>query len=81
MNAPPRGSTMGSQRAMAPADEPGAGQVQSTPEAAPLSESGALLAAMPRATLLPVDSAGHLSHLERPDVVVPGAVRFLRAQP
>jgi pimeloyl-ACP methyl ester carboxylesterase len=48
---------------------------------ASFSESGTLLAAMPGATLLPVDSAGHLSHLERPDVVVPGVVRFLRAQP
>jgi pimeloyl-ACP methyl ester carboxylesterase len=48
---------------------------------APFPESRELLAAMPRATLLPVDSAGHLSHLERPDVVVPGVVRFLRAQP
>ena len=49
-------------------------------QAAPFSESRALRGAMPRATLLPVDSAGHLPHLERPDVVVPGVVRFLRAQ-
>jgi pimeloyl-ACP methyl ester carboxylesterase len=47
---------------------------------APFSESPSLLAAMPRATLLPVDSAGHLPHLERPDIVVPGVVRFLRSQ-
>ncbi len=50
-------------------------------QAAPFAESRALLAAMPRATLLPVDSAGHLSHIERPDVVVPAVVRFLRGQP
>ncbi len=47
-------------------------------EGAPFSESGALLALMPRATLVPVDSAGHLPHLEQPDVVLPVVERFLR---
>jgi len=50
-------------------------------EGAPISESTALLDAMPRATLVPVDSAGHLPHLEQPDVVVPAVVGFLGAQP
>lgn len=45
---------------------------------APFAESEALLAAMPRARLVPVDSAGHLPHLERPEVVIPAVVRFLR---
>lgn len=48
---------------------------------APITESTALLAAMPRATLVPVDSAGHLPHLEQPDVVVPVVEAFLRAAP
>lgn len=50
-------------------------------EGAPISESAALLGAMPRATLVAVDSAGHLPHLEQPDIVVPAVVGFLRAQP
>jgi pimeloyl-ACP methyl ester carboxylesterase len=45
---------------------------------APFKESGALLAAMPRATLVPVDSAGHLPHLEQPAMVAGAVVRFLR---
>lgn len=44
---------------------------------APFAESPALLAMLPRATLVPVDSAGHLPHIERPEVVVPAVVRFL----
>ena len=47
-------------------------------EGAPFSESGPLLARLPHATLVPVDSAGHLPHLERPDVVLPAVERFLR---
>lgn len=39
----------------------------------------ALLGAMPRATLVAVDSAGHLPHLDRPDVVVPAIIDFYRA--
>ena len=46
---------------------------------APFGESSALLAAMPRARLVPVDSAGHLPHLEQPDIVVPAVVQFLDA--
>ena len=45
---------------------------------APFAGSDALLAAMPRATFIPVDSAAHLPHLERPEVVLPAVVRFLR---
>ena len=46
---------------------------------APFSDSDALLRAMPQAIFLPVDSAGHLPHLEQPDVVVPAIVHFLRS--
>ncbi|MDH4130930.1 MAG: alpha/beta hydrolase, partial [Gemmatimonadota bacterium] len=49
-------------------------------EGAPFEESTALLARMPRATLVPVDSAGHLPHLEQPDVVAPAVGRFLRGE-
>lgn len=45
---------------------------------AQFKDSGALLAVMPRATFLPVDSAGHLPHLEQPNVVVPAVAQFLR---
>jgi pimeloyl-ACP methyl ester carboxylesterase len=48
---------------------------------APFTESAALLRAMPRATLVAVDSAGHLPHLDQPDVVVPAVVEFLRQHP
>jgi pimeloyl-ACP methyl ester carboxylesterase len=48
---------------------------------APFQESEALLAEMPRATLVPVDSAGHLPHIEQPDVVVPAVERFLQHSP
>lgn len=44
---------------------------------APIAESAALLVALPRATFIAVDSAGHLPHLEQPDIVVPAIVRFL----
>jgi pimeloyl-ACP methyl ester carboxylesterase len=47
---------------------------------APFENSKALLAAMPRATFVPVDSAAHLPHLERTDVVIPAVVGFLRAR-
>jgi pimeloyl-ACP methyl ester carboxylesterase len=48
---------------------------------APLEDSEALLAAMPRATFVPVDSAAHLPHLEQTGLVVPAVVRFLRGEP
>jgi pimeloyl-ACP methyl ester carboxylesterase len=48
---------------------------------APMSEIKTLLAAMPRATFTPVDSAGHLPHLEQPAFVVGAVVRSLRAEP
>jgi pimeloyl-ACP methyl ester carboxylesterase len=48
-------------------------------QVAPFAESRTLLARMPRATFVPVDSAAHLPHLERPDIVIPAVVRFLRA--
>ena len=48
---------------------------------APFESSRELLAAIPRATFVPVDSAAHLPHLERPRVVLPAVVGFLRAHP
>ncbi len=47
---------------------------------ASFSESAALLAAMPSATLLAVDSAGHLPHMEQAGVVVPAVARFLHGK-
>jgi pimeloyl-ACP methyl ester carboxylesterase len=47
---------------------------------APFEDSEALLALMPRATFVPVDSAAHLPHLERTGVVVPAVVGFLRGE-
>jgi len=47
-------------------------------EGAPFSESVALLGTLPHATLVAVDSAGHLPHLDQPDIVVPAVVNFLR---
>jgi pimeloyl-ACP methyl ester carboxylesterase len=43
----------------------------------PFAGSAKLLTALPQATLLLVDSAAHLPHLERPDVVAAAVVRFL----
>lgn len=44
----------------------------------PFSVSARLRAAIPRATFVPVDSAGHLPHLEQPDTVIGAVMRFLR---
>lgn len=44
---------------------------------APFGESASVLAALPRATLLPVDSAAHLPHIEQPGVVGPAVVEFV----
>lgn len=49
--------------------------------AAPFAASRALLAAMPRATFLPVDSAAHLPHIEQPGLVRAAVLEFLRAPP
>jgi pimeloyl-ACP methyl ester carboxylesterase len=46
--------------------------------AVPFEFSASLLEAMPRARLVPVESAGHLPHWERPDVVHPELIAFLR---
>jgi pimeloyl-ACP methyl ester carboxylesterase len=48
---------------------------------APFAGSRELLTAMPRAILAPVDSAGHLPHLEQPDSVAAAVVWFLRSGP
>ena len=45
---------------------------------APFAGRRELLDAMPRAVLVPVDSAAHLPHMEQPDTVVAAVVRFLR---
>jgi pimeloyl-ACP methyl ester carboxylesterase len=47
-------------------------------QAVPFEFSGALLEAMPRARLVPVESSGHLPHWEQPDVVHPALIAFLR---
>jgi pimeloyl-ACP methyl ester carboxylesterase len=44
----------------------------------PFEFSAALLQAMPRARLVAVEEAGHLPHLERPDVVHPALIAFLK---
>lgn len=44
----------------------------------PFRFSDSLRALIPGAQFVPVDSAGHLVHIERPDVVVPAVIGFLR---
>jgi pimeloyl-ACP methyl ester carboxylesterase len=44
----------------------------------PFAHHERALAAMPSAEFLPVDRAGHASHYERPEVVNPAIVEFLR---
>ena len=46
--------------------------------AVPFEFSSMLLEAMPHAHLVPVDEAGHLPHWERPEVVHPALIAFLR---
>ena len=46
--------------------------------AVPFEFSATLLEAMPRARLVPVESAGHLPHWEQPGVVHPVLIAFLR---
>ncbi len=47
-------------------------------QSVPFEFSAALLQAMPHARLVPVDDAGHLPHLERPEVVQPALIAFLK---
>jgi pimeloyl-ACP methyl ester carboxylesterase len=47
----------------------------------PFTVSEDVRRAMPRAVFVPVDSAGHLPHLEQPDTVVGAVMRFLRRSP
>lgn len=47
---------------------------------ATFEESASVMAALPHATLVAVDSAAHLPHVERPAVVGPSVVRFLRGE-
>lgn len=46
----------------------------------PFSGSARLLAAMPAARLVAVDSAAHLPHIEQPGIVMPAVLQFLREQ-
>ena len=46
----------------------------------PLEESASVMAALPRATLVPVDSAAHLPQVEQPEVVGAAVIRFLRGE-
>jgi len=48
---------------------------------APFSESAAVMSALPNGTLVPIDSAGHMSHADQPGIVAAAVVRFLRAKP
>ena len=48
---------------------------------APFSESAGVMSTLPRGTLVPVDSAGHMSHADQPGIVVPAVVAFLRNVP
>lgn len=45
---------------------------------APFGESPGFMSAFPRGTLVPVDSAGHMSHADQPDAVVAVVVSFLQ---
>ncbi|MDA1082759.1 MAG: hypothetical protein O2973_14050 [Gemmatimonadetes bacterium] len=44
----------------------------------PIERSAALLAALPRATFVPIDSAGHLPHWEQPASTHGALLEFLR---
>ncbi len=44
---------------------------------APFGESPGFMSALPHGTLVPVDSAGHMSHADQPDAVVAVVVSFL----
>ena len=48
---------------------------------APFGESAGVMSALPRGTLLAVDSAGHMSHADQPGIVAPAVVAFLRNAP
>ena len=45
---------------------------------APFSESPGIMSALPRGTLVPIDSAGHMSHADQPAAVTAAVVRALR---
>ncbi len=44
----------------------------------PIAGSDSVIAAIPQTVFVPVDSAGHLPHIEQPDAVVAQVIRFLR---
>ena len=45
----------------------------------PIAGSDSVLAAIPQIVFIPVDSAGHLPHIEQPDTVAAQVIRFLRS--
>lgn len=45
---------------------------------APFNESEGVMSALPRGTLVAVDSAGHMSHADQPGIVAPAVMAFLR---
>jgi len=45
---------------------------------APFSESRGIMSAVPRGALIPIDSAGHMSHADQPAAVTAAVVRALR---
>ena len=45
---------------------------------APFSESPGIMSALPRGTLVPIDSGGHMSHADQPAAVTAAVVRALR---
>jgi pimeloyl-ACP methyl ester carboxylesterase len=47
----------------------------------PFADSAAVMRAIPKARLFAVDGAGHLPHLEAPQVVNPAIIDFLRGTP
>ena len=46
---------------------------------APFNESPGVMNALPRGTLVAVDSAGHMTHADQPGIVAPAVVTFLRS--
>jgi pimeloyl-ACP methyl ester carboxylesterase len=47
----------------------------------PIENAPSVLKAIPQAQYHPIEHAGHLPHMERPDLVNPLLVTFLRAGP
>jgi pimeloyl-ACP methyl ester carboxylesterase len=48
---------------------------------APFSESASVMRALPRGTLIAIDSAGHMSHADQPAVATGAIAAFLHRLP